>query len=116
MKSKGFSFLLILFLLTSLFLQGCSDTNINKEELSTVNSYIEQLGYKEKIGIDSAVAMSQSINQNKNTQVKKSDWEFVVDFVENQLSDNPIELDYDVQFYDGSFSIDASSDWESLAK
>lgn len=81
--------------------QGCSsysDLSISKEEFKMVNKYIKELGLEE-ISLEDAISIEGfHLYENKETKEKKQLWQLAVDYIQNEKSDNPVNLNYKVTF------------------
>lgn len=108
--------ILILVLLVCILIvnQGCSsysDLSISKEEFKMVNEYIKELGL-EIISLKDAISIehTNSLFENEQTKEKQYIWQLIVDYIENEQSEEPVNLNYSITFSKGSFSFDSNSD------
>ncbi len=85
---------------------------ISVDDLNLVNEYVRNNGADEIMSA-SAEGLQSMIYENKQTKEQKNAWQLVVDFVRNETSDNPKELDYMIGFDGSSFSV-SEDNWEFI--
>ena len=100
--------IVLVLLLTLLILMGCepsseaAESGIEPDNLKLVNIYLMDLGSPE-MSVDDAMAMKHSLLDNSQTKEIKTDWQLLVDYIRNAQSDEPVTLDYGIEFGDGQF-------------
>ncbi len=111
--------IVLVLLLTMLILMGCepsseaAESGIEPDDLKLVNSYLTDLGSPE-MSVDDATAMKHSLLENSHTKEIKTDWQLLVNYIRNAQSDEPVTLDYGIEFGGGQLSYDLGDVWEHI--
>lgn len=110
--TRIFLFIVVIcILLTCLGCNNYSKLSISKDEFKMVNEYINELGFEE-ISLKDAISIEQtnSLFENEKTKEKKRLWQLIVDYIQNEQSEEPVILNYEITFSKDSFSFDTNSD------
>lgn len=116
-------FFIIISLMVLVFVmvvaQGCQtaynvstnpDFGISEDDFVLVGDYLREIGASE-ISVEAANEMNHSLKKNSESQEIKSTWQFLVDFVQNGSSEEPVI----VEFGDNStLTIRLDSPWEDI--
>lgn len=115
MKRFGYliAALLILILLVAQGCQAQTSSGVSKDDLTMVNNYLKGINSKE-MSMNDATDISHTINENSQTNEKKSDWQFLVDYIRNQTNAKLATLDYSIDFSSDSFQINLDKAWERI--
>ena len=114
MNRKIYFFVLAAVLLSGMILQGCAKPSvIDSDDLKMVNDYIQSVEGDE-LPLEVAEGMSNHAFENKNTGEVKTQWQLVLDFIQNENSESPKEMDYSIVFGNSSVAIEDNEAWEFI--
>lgn len=85
---------------------------VGREDFKLVNQYLEETKW-EPMRMDTAEDLDRYLYQHEQTRDITTMWKLIVGYVQNEAADVPCELDYSIEFSEGSFEFKTQS-WEYI--